>query len=179
MFCLTQICQLTRPLSQGGNLFPSGINIQVQPIYAGLAIAVLGGIALSRLSSRSKTDDGEAPGLVQSFFLFFYSSFLKPHQGDSKTNQQDALESFYKKQAGAYDSTRKVLLRGREDMLGLVVAQLKSKAEQATAAGKNQNKRIWVDVSATMLARKKKSPPYSVTLRKRIYTDWWRHRVEH
>ncbi|KID96879.1 Methyltransferase type 11, partial [Metarhizium majus ARSEF 297] len=132
--------------SHGGNLFPSGINVQVQPIYAGLAIAVLGGIALSRLSSRSKTDDGEAPGLVQSFFLFFYSSFLKPHQGDSKANQQDALESFYKKQAGAYDSTRKVLLRGREDMLGLVVAQLKSKAEQATAAGKNQNKRIWVDI---------------------------------
>ncbi|KAF5138086.1 Protein-L-isoaspartate O-methyltransferase [Metarhizium anisopliae] len=132
--------------SHGGNLFPSGVNVQVQPIYAGLAIAVLGGIALSRLSSRSKTDDGAAPGLVQSFFLFFYSSFLKPHQGDSKANQQDALESFYKKQAGAYDSTRKVLLRGREDMLGLVVAQLKSKAEQATAAGKNQNKRIWVDI---------------------------------
>lgn len=126
---------------------PFGIDLHVQPIYAGLAIAVLGGIALSRLSSRSKADDDEAPGLLQSFFLFFYSSFIKPHQGDSKTSQQDALESFYKKQAGAYDSTRKVLLRGREDMLGLVVAQLKSKAEQATAAGKNQKKRIWVDVS--------------------------------
>jgi betaine lipid synthase len=127
---------------------PFGIDLQVQPLYAGLVIAVLGGIALSRLSSRSKADGDNAPGLFRSFFLFFYSSFLKPHQGDSKANQQDALESFYKKQAGAYDSTRKVLLRGREDMLGLVVAQLKSKVEQATAAGKNHNKRIWVDVSA-------------------------------
>ncbi|TWU71584.1 hypothetical protein ED733_001863 [Metarhizium rileyi] len=130
----------------GGNLLPFGIDLHVQPIYAGLAIAVFGGIALSRLSSRFKTDDDEAPGLVQSFFLFFYSSFIKPHQGDSKSNQQDALESFYKKQAGAYDSTRKVLLRGREDMLGLVAAQLKSKDDQATAAGKNQKGRIWVDI---------------------------------
>lgn len=104
-------------------------------------------IALSRLSSRPKTNDDEAPGLLRSFFLFFYSSFLKPHQADSKATQQDALESFYKKQAGAYDATRKVLLQGREDMLGLVIAQLKSKAGQATAAGKDQTKPIWVDVS--------------------------------
>ncbi|KAG5959116.1 hypothetical protein E4U57_000948 [Claviceps arundinis] len=130
----------------GGNTLPFGIDLQVQPLYTGLAIALFAGIALSRLSSRSKTNTDETPGLIQSFFLFFYSSFLKPHQGDTKANQQDALESFYKKQAGAYDATRKVLLRGREDMLALVVAQLQAKAERATAAGKNQTKRIWVDI---------------------------------
>ncbi|KAG6029179.1 hypothetical protein E4U19_001136 [Claviceps sp. Clav32 group G5] len=130
----------------GGNTLPFGIDLQVQPLYTGLAIALFAGIALSRLSSRSKTNNDETPGLTQSFFLFFYSSFLKPHQGDTKANQQDALESFYKKQAGAYDATRKVLLRGREDMLALVVAQLQAKAERATAAGKNQTKRIWVDI---------------------------------
>ncbi|KAG5942004.1 hypothetical protein E4U60_007550 [Claviceps pazoutovae] len=130
----------------GGNTLPFSIDLQIQPLYTGLAIALFAGIALSRLSSRSKTNTDETPGLIQSFFLFFYSSFLKPHQGDTKANQQDALESFYKKQAGAYDATRKVLLRGREDMLALVVAQLQAKAERATAAGKNQTKRIWVDI---------------------------------
>ncbi|KAG5937248.1 hypothetical protein E4U59_004493 [Claviceps monticola] len=130
----------------GGNTLPFSIDLQIQPLYTGLAIALFAGIALSRLSSRSKTNTDETPGLIQSFFLFFYSSFLKPHQGDTKANQQDALESFYKKQAGAYDATRKVLLRGREDMLALVVTQLQAKAERATAAGKNQTKRIWVDI---------------------------------
>lgn len=128
-------------------MLPFGIDLNVQPLYAGLAIAVVGGLCLSRLSSRSKTNEEAPPGLLQSFFLFFYSCFIKPHQGGSKANQQDALESFYKKQAGAYDSTRKVLLRGREDMLGLVVSQLKSKADEAKAAGKSHSKRIWVDVS--------------------------------
>lgn len=112
-----------------------------------MAIALIAGIVLTLLSSRFNFKSDEAPGRLQSFFLFFYSSFLKPHQGDARANQQDALESFYQKQAGAYDSTRKILLRGREDMLGLVAAQLKSKAEQAVTIGRNQHKRVWVDVS--------------------------------
>ena len=86
--------------------------------------------------------------MLQSFFLFFYSSFLKPHQGDSKASQQDALESFYKKQAGAYDATRKVLLRGREDMLALVLAQLKAKSQEVESEKIPSKKRVWVDVSA-------------------------------
>uniref|UniRef100_A0A8H7N7Z9 Uncharacterized protein n=1 Tax=Bionectria ochroleuca TaxID=29856 RepID=A0A8H7N7Z9_BIOOC len=75
------------------------------------------------------------------------TSFLKPHQGDAKGTQQDALESFYKKQAGAYDATRKVLLRGREDMLALVAAQLNAKAKANSAtADKSEKRRIWVDI---------------------------------
>ncbi|CAG9954992.1 unnamed protein product [Clonostachys rosea f. rosea IK726] len=130
--------------SLGGNLLPEGID--VQPIYAGIAIAVLSGACISTYIIKTKKED-ENPGLFKSFFLFFYSSFLKPHQGDAKGTQQDALESFYKKQAGAYDATRKVLLRGREDMLALVAAQLNAKAKANSAtADKSEKRRIWVDI---------------------------------
>lgn len=48
-------------------------------------------------------------------------------------------------QASVYDTTRRRLLRGREDMLGLVAAQLKNKVETQ----KIQNgKAVWVDVSS-------------------------------
>ena len=108
---------------------------------------MIGGLCISKISPKDENRSSDGPGLLKSFFLFFYSSFLKPHQGDAKGTQQDALESFYKKQAGAYDATRKLLLRGREDMLSLVSAQLKSKLSFSSKASK---KRIWVDVS-TML----------------------------
>lgn len=52
-------------------------------------------------------------------------------------------ESFYKAQASVYDATRVQLLRGREDMLGLVAAQLKHRAE----AGLISQRPVWVDVS--------------------------------
>lgn len=52
-------------------------------------------------------------------------------------------ESFYKAQADVYDATRLKLLRGREDMLGLVAAQLKHRAE----AGLISQRPVWVDVS--------------------------------
>lgn len=68
-----------------------------------------------------------------------------PSTGDGTSNgQQDALESFYKAQAGVYDATRKRLLKGREDMLGLVAAQLVHKAAKERT---HDPKRIWVDVS--------------------------------
>lgn len=136
------------PLAQGGNALPFGIEFEMQPLYyAGLAIAIVGGACLFSVGKQTNADGSEAPGVVRSFLLFFYSSFLKPHQSN-KASQQDALESFYKKQAGAYDATRKVLLRGREDMLSLVVAQLKAKAQMAIGSEKGKaNKRIWVDVS--------------------------------
>lgn len=113
-------------------------------LIAGLATAILSLFGLSSLLSTSKNGN-ESPGLIKSFLIFAYSCFLKPHQGDSKGNQQEALESFYKKQAGAYDATRKVLLRGREDMLNLVAAQLQSSTQNVTTG--NNNKKIWVDVS--------------------------------
>ncbi|KAI4855483.1 hypothetical protein E4T45_03076, partial [Aureobasidium sp. EXF-8846] len=71
---------------------------------------------------------------------FAYSCFLKPHTGDNTGNQQDALESFYKTQAGIYDVTRSRLLRGREDMLAMAAAQLRHQLEQ----GQYTRKPTWV-----------------------------------
>ncbi|KPM37398.1 hypothetical protein AK830_g9159 [Neonectria ditissima] len=121
--------------SHGGNILSLG---SVQTLMAGIVAAAFSAVCLSSVFG-GKQD--ESPGLIKSFFLFFYSSFIKPHQGGSKGSQQDALESFYKKQAGAYDATRKVLLRGREDMLALVAAQL-----QAKATNSSETKRVWVDI---------------------------------
>lgn len=91
------------------------------------------------------------PGLFKAALLFIWACFIKPHVAakDQKPSQQDALESFYSSQAGAYDATRRALLRGREDMLALVAAQLRFKAAEAhegIVAGP-KDKRIWVDVS--------------------------------
>ena len=79
------------------------------------------------------------PETTIAYAQFIYGCFLKPHskKGDS---QQDALESFYKSQAAAYDATRGRLLSGREEMLGMVAAQLQQKP--ATSV-----KPVWVDVS--------------------------------
>lgn len=84
------------------------------------------------------------PSGLATFARFFYASFLKPHSGDGAiTGQQAALESFYKAQADVYDATRKRLLRGREDMLGLVAAQLRYKEGKGAWMGKRP---IWVDI---------------------------------
>ncbi|KAF3764720.1 S-adenosyl-L-methionine-dependent methyltransferase [Cryphonectria parasitica EP155] len=134
--------------SLGGNMLPPQMDSKI--VYAGIAGVVCFAIGLSRVfADKSENDQDETPGLVKSLLLFAYSCFLKPHEGDSKGNQQDALESFYKKQAGIYDSTRSALLRGREDMLALVAAQLEFKAKKsATSKGKKEAvvKRVWVDV---------------------------------
>lgn len=118
-------------------------------LFAGAAGAFCFALWLSRVfASRasSATVNGEAPGLVKSLLLFAYSCFLKPHEGDGKGTQQDALESFYKTQAGVYDSTRRTLLKGREDMLALVAAHLEAKAEKN---GGEKLRRIWIDVGHT------------------------------
>jgi betaine lipid synthase len=102
-------------------------------------------IAIFAIALLRWKDDGASPHTLYSYLRFFYASFLKPHTGDRPGgSQQDALESFYKAQAGVYDTTRKRLLRGREDMLGLVAAQLKFKAKNEDL---NRPRRIWVDVS--------------------------------
>ena len=75
-------------------------------------------------------------------YTFAWNCFLKPHTGDGSGNQQDALESFYKSQASIYDATRSKLLDGRENMLGLVAAQVKHQAQ----TGQLSRKPIWVDV---------------------------------
>jgi hypothetical protein len=97
-------------------------------------------------------------GTIEAYLKFAYGCFLKPHTGDGSGSQQDALvgrdifskvtradhlqESFYKAQADVYDATRVRLLCGREDMLGLVAAQLKHRAE----AGLITQRPVWVDV---------------------------------
>lgn len=115
-----------------------------QIFLVGATIVALIGIIFGISLYRAK-EDKQNPGPLTSFLRFFYASFLKPHTGDGLENgQQDALESFYKAQAGVYDATRKKLLRGREDMLGLVAAQLVQKA--GAKDGTHDARRIWVDV---------------------------------
>jgi betaine lipid synthase len=112
-----------------------------QIIFVGATLVLLIGVIFA--AARSTKEDPENPSAITSFLRFFYASFLKPHTRDGSDSQQDALESFYKAQAGVYDATRRRLLRGREDMLGLVAAQLMNK----TAKDRTHDpKRIWVDV---------------------------------
>lgn len=136
--------------SLGGNILPPDVNSKI--VFAGIAGVFCFAIGLSRVFGSTKFDDdnnnnNETPSLAKSLLLFAYSCFLKPHEGDGKGTQQDALESFYKTQAGIYDSTRRALLKGREDMLALVAAQLKAHAEKGdTQKGGKKMKRVWVDV---------------------------------
>ncbi|KAI1743307.1 hypothetical protein F4680DRAFT_456926 [Xylaria scruposa] len=124
----------------GGNILSldSGHKLSL----VGIGVLLLAGIFFSIFSAKNPKDN-ENPNLIQSLWLFFYSCFLKPHEANSKGNQQDALESFYKAQAGAYDATRKGLLRGREDMLALAAAQLTLKTKRTSS---NTTKKIWVDI---------------------------------
>ncbi|KAI0509042.1 hypothetical protein F5B22DRAFT_369326 [Xylaria bambusicola] len=124
--------------SLGGNIMPTDSAPKL--FLAGIGVFLLIGTCFSIFS---KAKDNENPTLIQSLWLFFYSCFLKPHKGDSKGNQQDALESFYKSQASAYDATRKRLLKGREDMLALAAAQLVLKTK---AVNPNSSRRVWVDI---------------------------------
>lgn len=103
------------------------------------------------------------PETLQVYLDFAYGCFLKPHTGDTNGSQQDALESFYKAQAKAYDTTRTRLLKGREDMLGLVASQLKRK--------QLARKPVWVDVSLQRGSQHGRSLTDP--------TDWWRHWLEH
>ncbi|KAJ5408129.1 hypothetical protein N7509_002012 [Penicillium cosmopolitanum] len=79
---------------------------------------------------------------VFTYLKFIWASFLKPHDSQAG-DQQDALESFYKTQASVYDATRRRLLCGREDMLGLIAAQLKHKVESKEI---KSGKAVWVDI---------------------------------
>ncbi|KAI1825653.1 hypothetical protein F4861DRAFT_187630 [Xylaria intraflava] len=124
----------------GGNNLPHDTELKI--FLVAIGVCFLAGTCISIRSTKIPKDT-ENPSLLQSLWLFFYSCFLKPHQGDSKGNQQDALESFYKSQAGAYDVTRKGLLKGREDMLALAAAQLTLKAKSIESPS---SKRTWVDI---------------------------------
>lgn len=128
--------------SLGGNILPPHLDAKTLTIGIG-ATAIMAAACLAVLFPKpSKEKAGESPGFLKSLGLFFYSCFLKPHSGNSQGSQQDALESFYGSQASIYDSTRGTLLKGREDMLGLVSAQLKYKLKSERPS----KRKIWVDV---------------------------------
>lgn len=127
----------------GGNMLP--FNPHASIYLAGIAVTLLVGACISSLFIKS-LKSSENPSVLRSLWLFVWSCFLKPHEGDAKLNQQDALESFYKGQAGAYDATRKILLKGREDMLALAAAQILYKAKKGDRVSNNKN-RVWIDVS--------------------------------
>lgn len=114
-----------------------------QIIIVGATLVVLIGVIFTLTLRSSQKQDDENLSAVGSFLRFFYASFLKPHTGDTGNGQQDALESFYKAQAGVYDATRRTLLRGREDMLALVAAQL---VQKAASDRTHDPRRIWVDI---------------------------------
>jgi len=75
----------------------------------------------------------------------FYNTFIKSPFSFSRRDggQQAALESFYKDQADAHDSTRTYLLRGREQMLSLAAEQLNYRVEKGWL---RKSKGIWIDI---------------------------------
>lgn len=111
--------------------------ISLASILLVLVVVVYFAFSFTELQSAGKLFKAARTGIS-----FAYNCFLKPHSGDKSGNQQDALESFYKSQAGIYDATRSKLLDGRENMLGLVAAQIKHQSE----SGQLTRKPIWVDV---------------------------------
>jgi betaine lipid synthase len=134
-------------------------------------LVLLIGVIFAVTFHSTKKGDEENPSALGSFLRFFYASFLKPHNGDGLgEGQQAALESFYKAQAGVYDATRKRLLRGREDMLGLVAAQL---VQKAASERTHDPKRIWVDVSVATTNLTER-----LTDNSSLADRWW-HRLEH
>ena len=120
------------------------ISIASPLTLTGFSTIALCGFLLSRLLARQRAHSNEhadehanaSPCRLQAFLLFCYCCFLKL-QGDRST-QQGFLESFYKKQAAVYDTTRVCLLQGRTEMLALVAAQLKARSK---------SQRVWIDVS--------------------------------
>jgi betaine lipid synthase len=135
----------------GGNILDSTPRNAI--LFSGVAVLLLVGACFSTLLIKKSQKGEDSPDVIRSLWLFFYNCFLKPHDGDAKHNQQDALESFYKGQAGAYDATRKALLKGREDMLALAAAQVIHKANQDVEGRPQAGRRVWVDVSDYVLQR--------------------------
>ncbi|KAF9888921.1 hypothetical protein FE257_008090 [Aspergillus nanangensis] len=128
--------------SLGGNII--SVDLDFIKAFAGFSAIVIGSLLVSKFIPRQKSNSKKPLNAVTPFLLFFYSCFIKPHRGNKKGTQQDALESFYEKQASAYDATRKILLQGREDMLALVAAQLKTRGKSHSKGA--ESGRVWVDV---------------------------------
>lgn len=140
-----------------------------QIIVVGVSLILIIGIIFA-VNFRSAKSSKDEPSAWSSFVRFFYACFLKPHEADSSAGQQAALESFYKAQADVYDATRKTLLCGREDMLGLAAAQL---VQRAARGRTNDSKRIWVDVRTQSLSARRSN------ILKIWNTGWWRDRLQY
>jgi betaine lipid synthase len=156
--------------SAGGNILPPGISSNY--VLAGIAGVAFFALGISQLFNPADDKSDENPGIITSAFLFFYSCFIKPHEGDANGSQQAHLESFYATQSGIYDKTRKPLLKGREDMLALVAAQLQFKAGSDGKKNRDGKSRVWVDVLQF----------YPFSGRFLGLTEglgWRRHRMEH
>jgi betaine lipid synthase len=135
----------------------------VQVSLAGIALVVfLSSVFLVAFFDAEKLSGPFAT--VAAYGRFAYACFFKPHSGDGSGSQQDALESFYKAQATAYDATRNRLLHGREDMLCLVASHLKQK-------NFGSKKPIWVDVR--LLQRRWRRQLANCNI------GWWWYRLEH
>ncbi|KAI9808195.1 MAG: hypothetical protein M1825_004652 [Sarcosagium campestre] len=107
-----------------------------------LAIIVLLALAFSTLTYPSLKGVQDVSEFLQNYWRFFRASFLKSHARDQTGGQQGALENFYKSQAQAYDATRKRLLRGREEMLILVAAQI----HYAFDSRSDEDRPVWIDL---------------------------------
>ena len=124
---------------------PGFIALPSDPLLQVGLVGILVVLFLSIVFAAALIDQEKRAGplaSVSAYARFVYTCFLKPHNGDLTGSQQDALESFYKAQAKAYDRTRSRLLHGREDMLSMAASQLKQRGEIGG------QKPIWVDVRA-------------------------------
>ncbi|KAK5939584.1 hypothetical protein PMZ80_007963 [Knufia obscura] len=124
----------------------SKMRVQIEPetglLALGVAIAFFALFAFVAQYFELSSSISADKFFLTPYLKFAYVSFLKPHTGQADGGQQSALESFYSAQASIYDATRKRLLRGREDMLGCVAAQLQVPTRRP-AGGRRP---VWFDV---------------------------------
>ncbi|KAJ6586838.1 hypothetical protein DFH09DRAFT_1245371 [Mycena vulgaris] len=77
-------------------------------------------------------------GVLRPYLKFFWHCFIRPIGLD---DQKARLDKFYQGQADVYDTTRNGLLRGRNTMLSLSAAHLKS-----LRAASPQKRLVWIDI---------------------------------
>lgn len=76
----------------------------------------------------------------KSFLVFIWACFFKPFTS-SKVHEdhQNNLETFYKTQAKFYDTTREILLQGRDEALKLAFSHAKANSSRG-------KKLVWIDI---------------------------------
>lgn len=112
------------------------------PVAAGLLVLSILATMVILLAHSNLKFESPMLSAIQTYSKFAWNCFVKPHTKGESGSQQDALESFYSAQASIYDATRTRLLRGREDMLALVAAQMRARVNTGTVPAKP----VWVDV---------------------------------